>query len=187
MNTSVSETCSNGEVISLNCTNKPCGLRLVSNVTRDLDQSEDSEPVDGEGRVVGGGNAVRGAWPWMVSLFWRGRHVCGASLIGSDWLLTAAHCVYGKNVHLDYWSAVLGLHVQSNTNSEDVQTRRVDQIVIHREYNRLSKHGDIAMMHLQQPINFTQWVQPVCLPAQGQSFTAGRKCFIAGWGREAEG
>ncbi|KAK5621203.1 hypothetical protein CRENBAI_012139 [Crenichthys baileyi] len=187
MDTSVSETCSNEEVISLNCTNKPCGLRLVSNVTRDLDQSEDSEPVDGEGRVVGGGNAVRGAWPWMVSLFWRGRHVCGASLIDSDWLLTAAHCVYGKNIHLDHWSAVLGLHVQSNTNSEDVQTRRVDQIVINREYNRLSKHGDIAMMHLQQPINFTQWVQPVCLPAQGQSFTAGRKCFIAGWGREAEG
>uniref|UniRef100_A0A3Q3FTD2 Peptidase S1 domain-containing protein n=1 Tax=Labrus bergylta TaxID=56723 RepID=A0A3Q3FTD2_9LABR len=29
------------------------------------------------------------AWPWMVSLWWKGRHVCGASLIGGDWLLTA--------------------------------------------------------------------------------------------------
>lgn len=33
----------------------------------------------------------------------------------------------------------------------------------------------------------SEWVQPVCLPAEGQSFTAGKKCFIAGWGREAEG
>uniref|UniRef100_A0A3B3V4R9 Transmembrane serine protease 15 n=1 Tax=Poecilia latipinna TaxID=48699 RepID=A0A3B3V4R9_9TELE len=137
-------------------------------------------------RVVGGVNAAKGAWPWMVSLHWRGRHVCGASLIGSDWLLTAAHCVYGKNLHLESWSAVLGLHAQSQIYAAEVQTRLVDQIIIHREYNRLTKHGDIAMMRLQQPINFTQWVQPVCLAAEGQNFAAGRRCFIAGWGREAE-
>uniref|UniRef100_A0A3B4F478 Peptidase S1 domain-containing protein n=1 Tax=Pundamilia nyererei TaxID=303518 RepID=A0A3B4F478_9CICH len=52
------------------------------------------------GRVVGGVNAEEGAWPWIVSLQWRGRHACGASVIGSDWLLTAAHCVYGVNIPL---------------------------------------------------------------------------------------
>ncbi|KAG7273473.1 hypothetical protein CRUP_032721 [Coryphaenoides rupestris] len=46
-------------------------------------------------RVVGGVNAEKGAWPWMVSLHWRFRHVCGATLIDRDWLVTAAHCVYG--------------------------------------------------------------------------------------------
>uniref|UniRef100_A0A4W6E6S6 Transmembrane serine protease 15 n=1 Tax=Lates calcarifer TaxID=8187 RepID=A0A4W6E6S6_LATCA len=104
----------------------------------------------------------------------------------TDWLLTAAHCVYGKNIHLQSWSAVLGLHSQSDMNSADVQTRRVDRVVINREYNRQSKQADIAMMHLQQPINFTELIQPVCLPAEGQDVTTRRKCFITGWGRVAE-
>ncbi|KAF1378036.1 hypothetical protein PFLUV_G00185420 [Perca fluviatilis] len=131
LQTSLSDSCASEEVISLSCDNQ-----------RDI-------------RVVGGTNAEKGAWPWIVSLQWRGRQVCGASLIGRDWLLTAAHCVYGKNVHLQWWEALLGLHAQSNSSAADVQTRRVDRIVIHPQYNRQTKQADIAMMHLQQPISFT--------------------------------
>ncbi|XP_028322108.1 enteropeptidase [Gouania willdenowi] len=178
LETSTSESCD--EVVQLTCGNLPCGVRQVTLT----DQLED---VDDEGgRVVGGSDAEKGAWPWMVSLLWRGNHACGASLIGHDWLLTAAHCVYGKNVHLHFWTAVLGLRAQSDKNSADVQTRRIDRIVINQQYNRQSKQADIALMHLQQPINFTQWVQSICLPLEGQSFPAGTKCFIAGWGRDAE-
>nr|NP_001098368.1 enteropeptidase-1 [Oryzias latipes]BAF57203.1 enteropeptidase-1 [Oryzias latipes] len=177
LETQVRETCSSGEVISLNCSNQPCGQRQVYN----------SKENNGVPRVVGGVNAEKGAWPWMVSLHWRGRHGCGASLIGRDWLLTAAHCVYGKNTHLQYWSAVLGLHAQSSMNSQEVQIRQVDRIIINKNYNRRTKEADIAMMHLQQPVNFTEWVLPVCLASEDQHFPAGRRCFIAGWGRDAEG
>ncbi|XP_061596462.1 enteropeptidase [Cololabis saira] len=187
LGTSVSEICKSEMVISLTCSNQPCGGRLVTNMTGSSDQSAESKPSDGDGRVVGGVNAMKGAWPWMVSLHWRGRHACGASLIDRDWLLTAAHCVYGKNIHLQWWTAVSGLYAQSQLDSGDVQSRQVDHIVIHRHYNRQTKEADIAMMHLQQPINFTNWVQPVCFPSEGQSFPAGMECSIAGWGRQVEG
>ncbi|XP_068600107.1 enteropeptidase [Brachionichthys hirsutus] len=186
LETSISETCSIEKVISLNCDNQPCGARQISDDERETDKSEDRKSHQGVIRVVGGANAAKGAWPWIVSLQWRGRHVCGAALINEDWLLTAAHCVYGKNIHLQWWAAVFGLHSQSDLNSAEVETRRVDRIVINQQYNRQAKQADIAMMRLQRPVNFTQSIQPVCLPSEGQDFTAGRKCFIAGWGREAE-
>ncbi|KAK9402184.1 Tmprss15: Enteropeptidase [Crotalus adamanteus] len=46
-------------------------------------------------RIVGGSDAQEGAWPWIVSLYFNYRPTCGASLINNEWLLSAAHCVYG--------------------------------------------------------------------------------------------
>ncbi|KAF7653605.1 hypothetical protein LDENG_00081100 [Lucifuga dentata] len=177
----ISDTCAGEKVISLTCDNQPCGVRVVSMVT-----SENSQSAEDVNRVVGGVDAAKGAWPWLVSLHWRGRHVCGASLIDSEWLVTAAHCIYRKNIHLQWWTAVIGLHAQSELSSLDVQTRQVDQIIFNKRYNRRTKEADIAMMHLQEPVSFSALVQPVCLPGDQQDMDAGRKCFIAGWGRVAE-
>jgi hypothetical protein len=46
------------------------------------------------GRVVGGEDAVPGEWCWQVALINSlNQYLCGGALIGTQWVLTAAHCV----------------------------------------------------------------------------------------------
>lgn len=45
-----------------------------------------------DGRIVGGTVMDITQVPWQVSLQVRGSHICGGSIIGENWVLTAAHC-----------------------------------------------------------------------------------------------
>uniref|UniRef100_A0A8C8D9G9 Transmembrane serine protease 15 n=1 Tax=Oncorhynchus tshawytscha TaxID=74940 RepID=A0A8C8D9G9_ONCTS len=184
----------NSQLSHFMCRYLACGVRMVSQKmdrsgSTELRREEKGEEESEESRtvrVVGGTDSRKGAWPWMVSLYFRGRHVCGATLIDNEWLVTAAHCVYGKNIHLSNWEAVLGLHSQDSVDVLPSQTRKVDHIIMNKHYNRRTKDADIAMMHLQTNVNFTDNIQPICLPGSGQQFEAGMKCFITGWGAEVE-
>ncbi|XP_050567843.1 LOW QUALITY PROTEIN: enteropeptidase [Cygnus atratus] len=167
------EHCLNNRVIHLQCNIKPCGQRLVTQNNRT--------------RIVGGSDARREAWPWVVSLHFNSMHLCGASLVSEEWLVTAAHCVYGRHLQPSKWKAVLGLHDQLNMTHPSTVIRYIDQIVINPHYNKLTKDGDIALMHLQYKVQYTDYIQPVCLPEKNQHFLPGIKCFIAGWGDTTSG
>ena len=69
-------------------------------------------------RVVGGQSSQVNEYPWMVGLKTRSSQhpFCGASLLNSLWVVTAAHC-FGASVDI----AVLGEH-DINTLTETVFT-----------------------------------------------------------------
>ncbi|KAK4830638.1 hypothetical protein QYF61_012481 [Mycteria americana] len=135
------EHCLNNLVVHLQCNIKPCGKHLVT-------QNNGT-------RIVGGSDARREAWPWIVSLHFNSRPVCGASLVSDEWLVTAAHCVYGRQLKPSQWKAVLGLYDQSDMTQPPTVVQTIDQIVINPHYMKRTKDGDIALMHLQYKVQYT--------------------------------
>nr|XP_056714183.1 enteropeptidase [Euleptes europaea] len=161
--------CLNNLVIHLQCNDKPCGKRLV---------------IQKSGmKIVGGTNAQEGAWPWVVSLHFNSRPICGASLVSNEWLVSAAHCVYGRNLEPSRWKAVLGLHSSLNLSYPQTVIQKIDQIIINPHYNKRTKDSDIALIHLQSHVNYTDYIQPICFPEENKQFLPGTNCSIAGWGR----
>ncbi|NXD72800.1 ENTK Enteropeptidase, partial [Eolophus roseicapillus] len=138
--------------------------------------------VDYGTRIVGGSDARREAWPWIVSLHFNSRPVCGASLVSDEWLVTAAHCVYGRQLKPSQWKAVLGLYDQSDMTQPSTVVQNIDQIIINPHYMKRTKDSDIALMHLQYEVQYTDYIQPICLPENNQHFLPGINCSIAGWG-----
>ncbi|XP_052392270.1 enteropeptidase isoform X28 [Carassius gibelio] len=142
-----SDTCHSEKIVSLHCNNQPCGARKVP-LKRETEEETGGKQ---EGRIVGGQDAQKGAWPWIVSLRWLGGYVCGATLIDREWLITAAHCVHGKNVHLSNWAAVLGLHSQFGSDDSNKQVHAIDQITFSPSASqipalRLKKEGSVLLL-----------------------------------------
>ena len=62
---------------------------------------------------MGGANAKHGSWPWQVELLVVQKdettyaHRCGGTLIDSQWVVTAAHCVF-MYPYPSHYKVVLG-------------------------------------------------------------------------------
>lgn len=70
---------------------------------------------------------------------------------------------------------------------DNVQIHTVSKVVLHQNYNPLTEDNDIALIELDSPVVFNDYVQPACLPrVTMDSETNFTSCFATGWGITAE-
>ncbi|XP_035387466.1 neurotrypsin isoform X2 [Electrophorus electricus] len=155
----------------------PCGLR--SNVQRR------------RRRIIGGDKSLRGDWPWQASLWLRSQAkrnhpLCGATVINSCWLVTAAHCF--KRFGTDPSRYVLRLG-DYHTEERDAFERTLspERIIIHSRYHSQGWEYDIALLSLRGAhgncVAFNPHTNAACLPARGPGRAERPSaCIITGWG-----
>ncbi|XP_007982171.1 putative serine protease 45 isoform X3 [Chlorocebus sabaeus] len=117
-------------------------------------------------------------WPWEVSLRIENEHVCGGALIDPSWVVTAAHCIQGTKEY----SVVLGTSKLQPMNFSRALQVPVRDIIMHPKYwGRTFIMGDVALVHLQAPVTFSEYVQPICLPEPNFNLKVGTQCWVTGW------
>ncbi|XP_013885011.1 acrosin [Austrofundulus limnaeus] len=141
----------------------------------------------GLSRIVGGREALEGAWPWQVSIQILSTHLCGGTVLNNLWVLSAAHCFY-KYMHIskNYFRVAAGLTVLSDPGPY-VQICSIRIIRIHEDFDPHTLDSDVALVMLSAPLNFTEHVQPACTPFNVNHVVrlTFAHCFISGWGSNA--
>ncbi|XP_066486427.1 serine protease 27-like [Tiliqua scincoides] len=133
-------------------------------------------------RIVGGQICDEGEWPWQVNIQFNGLHLCGGSLISSQWVVTAAHCFLDSQ-NASLFRVNLGEYDILNPPPTMVSSA-VNQIILNPDFTELSFSGDIALMWLEMPVNFSRTILPICLPKTSDPnfFPVGTVCWVTGWG-----
>lgn len=108
---------------------------------------------------------------------------CGATLIDSYHVLTAAHSVKSFDnpssliVRLGEWDT------NRMTEFMPHEDYPVAEVIIHPGFNPKNLHNDIAIVKLAKEVTFKPNIDTACLPQPGQTYD--RQCVTTGWGKNS--
>ncbi|XP_059124751.1 inactive serine protease 45-like isoform X3 [Peromyscus eremicus] len=119
-----------------------------------------SRGTSGKGRVLGGGRCI---------VVWE-TDVCQVGF-----------CISCSNKE---YSVMLGSSKLQPKGSSWARKIRVGDIILHPKYwGRNFFRFDIALLHLDIPITYNKYVQPICLPEYNFNLKVGTQCWVTGWGQ----
>ncbi|KAF7707315.1 coagulation factor IXa isoform X1 [Silurus meridionalis] len=146
-----------------------------------------TEWINNRTRIIGGDSASPGDIPWQVALVLRSTQqvFCGGSILSEQWVITAAHCIE-ESKQKAFFIRVGEHNIKKKEGTE--QDLEVKKAITHPRYDPKTSlyNHDIALVHLQSSIVFTDHVRPICFGPSGFSDTllqSGSPATISGWGR----
>lgn len=159
--------------------------------------------IDLSKRIVGGNITKLEEHPWAALLIYdiTGNNTlvpnCGASLLNSRYVLTAAHCIANvpkrwklRYVRLGEWNATSTENCTIVNENEEIcrQDYEIEDTIVHQEYNATARNklNDITLLKLATDVEFSKYIKPICLPfdetiwnmpIDDEDFT------VTGWGK----
>lgn len=136
-------------------------------------------------KITGGTDADIADFPWQV-FYISGNFRCGGTIIGENWILTAAHCTEDSNGNLIPASEMsVKVGATDPSNLLEGKTYDVSDVIVHEGFNSQSLVNDIALLKLNQPINYIN-ATPIRLitsddVAEGAA-DPGVMSWVTGWG-----
>jgi secreted trypsin-like serine protease len=132
-------------------------------------------------KIVNGEPALPGEFPWTASIAMtmsnnRLFSFCGGSLIGPEWVVTAAHCRVRTSDKV-----ILG---RRDLTTPDGTVHDITAFIPHPDYDEDTSDNDIALIRLATP----SAQEAIPLVSEDEGFSAPGEDFqIAGWGLLEEG
>ncbi|KAH8313034.1 hypothetical protein KR067_010506, partial [Drosophila pandora] len=136
-------------------------------------------------RIAGGNLAARGMFPHQVGLLIQlgagGLIKCGGSLITSQFIATAAHCL------IDGIGAKIYLGATRFADPEDAAEELVvthRDFIIHPDYLGFGGYNDLALIRLPKRATLSERVKTIEMAGDfmHQSFLEGKLVTLSGWG-----
>jgi len=134
--------------------------RIINNnnsaATGGLGEYRTTTTATSPNRIIGGSDTPPGKYPYYTYLEIRtdaGEFVCSATLIWSDMLLTAAHCVVDlQNAGFEILGMDAFVGLQNQDERDLAAFRQVQLAVPHPRFDPETEENDVALLKLANPV-----------------------------------
>ncbi|XP_059478407.1 transmembrane protease serine 9-like [Neocloeon triangulifer] len=132
-------------------------------------------------QIIGGQNAAQKQFPWQAQVSIDNSYLCGGSLISTNFVVTAGHCVSGFSTWVVY---IGGISRSSNTETGE-QRATAAKGFTHPNFNSGTLANDIAFLQFSSPFTLDDFVNVIRLPKTSDATNSfvGTTVTVSGYGK----